>query len=53
MYLTVLYGDLLHRMDSVQGVMESLMLRTVVVVFVTGISLIVAKILKKKKIHLD
>jgi hypothetical protein len=52
-YLTVLYGDLLHRMDSVQGVMESLMLRTVVVVFVTGISLIVAKILKKKKIHLD
>jgi hypothetical protein len=45
-YLTVLYGDLLHRMDSVQGVMESLMLRTVVVVFVAGISLIVAKILK-------
>jgi transcriptional regulator with XRE-family HTH domain len=53
MYLTVLYSDLLHRMDSVQEAMESLMLRTVVVVFVTGISLIVAKKLKKKKIHLD
>jgi hypothetical protein len=46
MYLTVFYGDLLHRMDSVQGAMESLTFRTVVVVFVTGIALIGAKIVK-------
>ena len=55
MYLTVFYGDLLHRMDSTQGAIESLMLRTVVVVIVTGTSWVVAKVLKIKKqqkIHL-
>jgi hypothetical protein len=40
-------------MDSVQGVMESLMLRTVVVVFVAGIFLIVAKILKNFRFSED
>ena len=27
MYMTVLYGDLLHRMDSAQGAIESLMIK--------------------------
>ncbi len=49
MYLTVLYGDLLHRMDSTQGAIESLLLRTVVVVIVTGISLVVAKVVTDKE----
>jgi transcriptional regulator with XRE-family HTH domain len=48
MYLTVLYSDLLHRMDSAQGVMEILVLRTVVVMIVTGIALIAAKKLKDR-----
>lgn len=50
MYLTVLYGDLLHRMISIQEAMESLMLRTIVVVIVTGMSLVVAMIIKDKQI---
>jgi transcriptional regulator with XRE-family HTH domain len=50
MYLTVLYGDLQHGMDSVQGTMESLMLRTAVVVSITGISLILAK---RSHLHKD
>ncbi|MDD6155920.1 MAG: helix-turn-helix transcriptional regulator [Lachnospiraceae bacterium] len=50
MYLTVLYGDLLHRMISIQGAMESLIFRTVIVVIVTGISLVVAKIIKDREL---
>lgn len=42
-YLAVLYGDLLHRMSDVRGAMESLVLRTLIVVIVTGVSLLIMK----------
>ena len=42
-YLSVLYSDLLHRMNSTQGVMISLAIRTVVTLLITGIFLIKAK----------
>lgn len=51
MYLTVLYSDLLHRMISIHGAMEGLMLRTIVVVIVTGISLALMKAIKNKEIE--
>lgn len=47
-YLAVLYGDLLHRMSGVRGAMESLVLRTLIVVIVTGVSLVTMKIRKGK-----
>lgn len=47
-YLAVLYGDLLHRMSDVRGVMESFVLRTLIVVTVTGVSLVIMKIRGKK-----
>lgn len=47
-YTTVLYGDMLHRMISVQGVIESLVLRTLLVLAAVGIFLVVAKIIKTK-----
>jgi transcriptional regulator with XRE-family HTH domain len=50
MHLAALYGDLLYRMDSTKGVFENLIVRTVVVVIATGISLVMAKILKDKEI---
>jgi transcriptional regulator with XRE-family HTH domain len=49
MYLSVLYGDLLHRMDSTQGLMKSLAHSTAVVLAATGISIGVAKIWKGRK----
>jgi transcriptional regulator with XRE-family HTH domain len=50
MYATVLYGDLLHRLDSIGwGLIESLALGTAVVLATTGISLGVAKIWKARK----
>lgn len=45
MYLTVFYGDLLHRMDSTQGAIEGLAKRTLIVLAAVVISLIVAKLL--------
>lgn len=42
-YLAVLYGDLLHRMSDVRGAMESLVLRTLIVVIATGVSLVIMK----------
>ena len=48
MYMTVLYGDLLHRMDSAQGVIESLVIRTLVVLVTAGISLVAVKVIKMK-----
>ena len=48
MYLTVFYGDLLHRMDSTQGAIESLAKRTLIVLVAVVISLIMAKLLKTK-----
>lgn len=47
-YLAVLYGDLLHRMSDVRGVMESFVLRTLIVVTVTGVSLVIMKIRGKE-----
>jgi hypothetical protein len=50
MYVTVLYGDLLHRLDSIGwGLIESLALSTAVVVVTAVVSLGVAKILKGRK----
>lgn len=48
MYLMVLYGDLLHRMSSFQGVIESLVIRTVITLIIAGIALVIAKLLNKK-----
>lgn len=48
MYMTILYGDMLHRMSSAQGAIESLMIRTFVVLATVGVSLGVAKIVKVK-----
>lgn len=42
-YLSVLYSDLLHRMNSTQGVIESLAIRTVVTLLITGLFLYGAK----------
>jgi hypothetical protein len=50
MYVTVLYGDLLHRLDSIGGwLIEDLALSTAVVVVTAVVSLGVAKILKGRK----
>ena len=46
MYICVLYGDMLHRISSVQGAIETLAIRTIVVLVATGISLVVARIIK-------
>lgn len=48
MYSTVLYGDMLHRMSSTQGAIESLAKRTLIVLAAVLISLIAAKLLKTK-----
>ena len=42
-YLSVLYSDLLYRMNSTQGVIISLAIRTVVPLLITGIFLFRAK----------
>ena len=49
MYMSVLYGDMLHRMNSAQGAMESLAIRTLIVLVDVGISLAVTKIIKTKE----
>lgn len=43
MYSAVLYGDMLHRMSSTQGVIESLAKRTLIILVSVVISLIAAK----------
>ncbi len=48
MYMTVLYGDLLHRMNSAQRVIESLAIRTLVVLVAVAIFLVLTKIIKGK-----
>lgn len=47
-YMTVLYSDMLHRMDSAQKVIENLVIRTLLVLAAVGISLVTAKIIKSK-----
>lgn len=48
-YMTVLYGDLLHRMSATaQDAIESLAIRTFVVLVAVGISLVVTKIIKAR-----
>ena len=37
--MIVLYSDMLHRMSSVEAVIDSLIIRTLVVIVVTGVSL--------------
>lgn len=49
MYLLVLYGDLLHRVNSTQGLIESLVLRSSVVLAVLVALLICTNILIKKR----
>lgn len=46
MYSAVLYGDMLHRMSSTQGAIESLTKRTLIVLAAVVISLTAAKLLK-------
>ncbi len=48
MYMTILYSDMLHRMSYPQEVFESLVIRTLLVLVVTGVSLGVAKIVEVK-----
>ncbi len=47
-YMTTLYSDMLHRMDSAQKVIENLVIRTLLVLAAVGISLVAAKIIKSK-----
>lgn len=46
-YMTVLCGDMLHRMSSTQDVVESLAIRTLVVLTTIGISFVLTKIIRK------
>ena len=48
MYMSVLYGDMLHRMNSAQGAIESLATRTLIVLVDVWISLAATKIIKAK-----
>ncbi len=48
MYMTILYSDMLHRMNYPQEVFEILMIRTLVVLAAAGISLGTAKIVEVK-----
>lgn len=45
-FMCVLYGDMLHRMDSIQTFTSNLTNRTLIVLVATGISLGIMKILK-------
>ncbi len=47
MYVLVLYGDLLHRMASTQGFVNSLILRSFIVYMILGLSLLFAYIKNK------
>lgn len=47
-YLAVLYGDLLHRMSDVSGVMENFVQRTLIVVLAVGVSLLIMMRREKK-----
>lgn len=49
MYAAVLYGDLLHRMSSVQEAMELLTKRTLIIFAAVVISLTMAKLLQPKQ----
>ena len=48
MYMTILYSDMLHRMNSGQAVIESLVIRTLAVLAAAGVSLGTAKIVEVK-----
>lgn len=52
MYLLVLYGDLLHRMNSVQGLINSLIQRSIVVIVILGVMLLLVRVKNKKKVNL-
>ncbi len=44
-YLTVLFGDLLHRFSSEKNMIESLSVRTVLILAITGVSLMIKKMI--------
>lgn len=48
-YLAILYSDLLHRMNSLQGVIKSLSIRTIIILLITGIFMVVTKLVQKNK----
>lgn len=48
MYMTILYSDMLHIMCPIQETIDSLAIRTLVVLVTVGISLIVSKRIKMK-----
>lgn len=48
-YLAILYSDLLHRMNSVQGVIESLAIRTIIILLISGIFMVITKLVQKNK----
>ncbi len=48
MYMITLYGDMLHRMTSLQETIESLMIRTLIVLAAVGVFLGGAQIVKVK-----
>lgn len=49
MYSAVLYGDMLHRMSSTHGVIESLVIRTLIVLASVVISLLATKLKLKTR----
>lgn len=48
-YLAILYSDLLRRMNSLQGMIESLSIRTIIILLITGIFMVVTKLVQKNK----
>lgn len=48
-YLTALYGDMLHRLDTVDAVIRILMSRTLIVFVELGLAVVVARLLERTK----
>lgn len=48
-YLTALYGDMLHRLDTVDAVIRILMSRTLIVFVELGLAVVVARLLERIK----
>lgn len=46
-YMAALYGDLLQRLSSFDGYIHNLALRTIIVLFCTGVALVAMRLLKK------
>ena len=50
-YLTTLYGDCMHNMNTFQGMIKDLIIRTAIVTIATGISKIFISIVRASNNH--